>query len=222
MSGFVLAEKLEQSQIFDETGKRIPVTLLNTTSCYLIDIKWPEVNNYIAVTLGFGKSRNAKKSIQGQLKKAGIKTPLRFLKEIRLDKMGASKVEEEGKTGVQIGEAKLFIGQEVKPDLLFKVGEMVQVSGTSKGKGFAGVVKRHGFAGGPKTHGQSDRWRAPGSAGQGTTPGRVYKGKRMAGRMGTDRVSIKNLKVIKVDDLGMTLKGVVPGHIHGLIEVISI
>jgi large subunit ribosomal protein L3 len=221
MAGFTLAEKLDQSQMFDETGKRIPVTLLKTTSCYLIDVKWPEVNNYMAVTLGFGQSKTAKKSVQGQLNKAGIKTPLRFLKELRLDKMGVTKLEEEGKAGIQIGEAKLFIGEEVKSDLLFKVGDLVRVSGTSKGKGFAGVVKRHGFAGGPKTHGQSDRWRAPGSAGQSTTPGRVYKGKRMAGRMGTDRVSVQNLKVVKVDEAGITLKGVVPGHKHGLIEVIT-
>ena len=221
MAGFTLAEKLEQTQLFDETGKRMPVTLLKTSPCYLIDIKWPETNAYMAVTLGFGQSKNVKKSVQGQLNKAGIKTPLRFLKEIRLDKVECTKLEEKGKNGIQIGEAQLFIGEEIKPELLFKVGDLVKVSGTSKGKGFAGVVKRHRFAGGPKTHGQSDRWRAPGSMGQSTTPGRVYKGKRMAGRMGSDRVTVQNLKVIKIDETGLTLKGVVPGHKHGLIEVIS-
>ena len=222
MAGFTLAEKLEQSQLFDETGKRMPVTLLKTSPCYLIDIKWPEVNSYMAVTLGFGQTKNVKKSVQGQLNKAGIKTPLRFLKEIRLDNVACTKLEEKGKKGgIQIGEAQLFIGEEIKPEVLFKVGDLVKVSGTSKGKGYAGVVKRHGFAGGPKTHGQSDRWRAPGSMGQSTTPGRVYKGKRMGGRMGSDRITIKNLKVIKIDETGLTLKGVVPGHKHGLIEVIS-
>jgi large subunit ribosomal protein L3 len=221
MAGFILAEKSEQSQIFDETGKRIPVTLLNTTQCYIVDIKWPEKNLYTAVTLGFGHRTNVKKSIQGQMTKAGIKAPLRFLKEIRVEKMGATKVEEEGKVGIQLGEAKLFIGQEVKADQLFKVGDLVRVTGTSKGKGFAGVVKRHHFAGGPKTHGQSDRWRAPGSMGQSTTPGRVYKGKRMAGRMGGERISVQNLQVIKIDENSLTVKGVVPGHREGLIEVIS-
>lgn len=221
MAGFVLAAKSEQSQIFDETGKRIPVTLLKTSPCYLIDIKWPEVDTYMAVQLAFGQSKNTKKSFQGQLTKAGVKTPLRFLKEIRLNNVAATKVEEEGKVGIQIGEAKVFIGEEVKPEILFKVGELVKVTGTSKGKGFQGVVKRHGFAGGPKTHGQSDRLRAPGSMGQSTTPGRIYKGKRMAGRMGGDRVSVQNLKVIKIDETGMTVKGVVPGHKNGLVEVIS-
>ncbi len=99
MAGFVLAEKSEQSQLFDETGKRIPVTLLKTSSCYLIDIKWPEINNYMAVQLGFGQRKTAKKSIQGQIAKAGVKTPLRFLKEIRLDILSATKVEEEGWLG---------------------------------------------------------------------------------------------------------------------------
>ncbi len=221
MAGFVLAEKLEQSQTFDETGKRTPVTLLKTSPCYLIDIKWPEVNSYMAVKLGFGQSKNIKKSVKGQLDKAGIKTPLRFLKEIRLDKVKCSKVEENGKIGIQVGDVKLFIGEELKPETLFKVGDMVKVSGTSKGKGFQGVVRRHGFAGGPKTHGQSDRWRAPGSIGQTTTPGRVYKGKKMAGRMGTDRVSIKNLRVVKIDENGITVKGLVPGHKNGFLEIIS-
>ncbi len=221
MAGFILAEKSEQSQMFDDAGKRIPVTLLKTTPCYVVDIKWPESHSYSAITLGFGQARNMKKSVKGQIEKAGIKTPLRFLKELRLDDIKHEKVEEEGKSGVQVGEAKLFIGQEVKPDLLFKIGDLVKVSGTSKGKGFQGVVRRHGFAGGPKTHGQSDRLRAPGSAGQSTTPGRVYKGKRMAGRMGNQLTSIQNLKIMKVDDTGLTVKGVVPGHIHGLVTVVS-
>ena len=219
MTGFVLALKSDQSQIIDETGKRMPVTLLNTASCYLIDIKWPEVNNYMAVKLGFGETKKIKKSVHGQVEKAGIKTPLRFLKEIRLDPASCTKIEEAGKVGIQLGDAKVFIGEELKPEALFKVGDMVKVSGTSKGKGFQGVVRRHGFAGGPKTHGQSDRWRAPGSMGQSTTPGRVYKGKRMAGRMGTDRISIKNLRILKIDETGVTVKGLVPGYKHGVVEV---
>jgi large subunit ribosomal protein L3 len=221
MAGFLLAEKLEQTQMFDETGKRIPVTLLNTQPCYLIDIKWPESDHYMSVKLGFGQAKKIKKSIQGQIEKAGIKTPLRFLKEVRLDGVNATKVEEEGKTGIQVGEAKLFIGQEVKPETLFKIGDLLKVTGTSKGKGFQGVVRRHGFKGGPKTHGQSDRWRAPGSMGQSTTPGRVYKGKRMAGRMGNDTITVRNLQVVKIDEKGLWVKGVVPGYKHGLLEVVS-
>jgi large subunit ribosomal protein L3 len=221
MAGFLLAEKLEQSQIFDDTGKRIPVTLLKAQPCFLLDIKWPEVHSYKAVTLGFGQAKNIKKSIQGQISKAGIKTPLRFLKEVRLDKFDASQVEEEGKKGVQVGEAKLFVGEEVKPETVFKVGELVTVTGTTKGKGFQGVVRRHSFKGGPKTHGQSDRLRAPGSMGQSTTPGRVYKGKRMAGHMGLETVTVKNLQIIKIDEQGLWIKGVVPGHKHGVLEVVS-
>ena len=221
MAGFLLAEKLEQSQIFDETGIRIPVTLLNTQQCYLIDIKWPEINGYMAVKLGFGKAKSNKKSVKGQLDKAGVESPLRFLKEIRIEGIECIKLQEDGKNGIQIGETKIFIGQVVKPETLFKIGELVKVRGTSKGKGFAGVVKRHGFKGGPKTHGQSDRLRAPGSMGQTTTPGRVYKGKRMAGRMGTDTVTVSNLKIVKLDENGMWVKGLVPGYKHGLIEILS-
>jgi large subunit ribosomal protein L3 len=103
--------------------------------------------------------------------------------------------------------------------LFFNIGDKVDISGTSKGKGFQGVVKRHHFAGGPRTHGQSDRERAPGSIGQTTTPGRVYKGKRMAGRMGSKRVTIKNLEVIKVDKNGLIVKGLVPGAIDSLLEI---
>jgi large subunit ribosomal protein L3 len=219
MAGFLLAEKSETTQMFDEAGNRIPVTYLKSTPCFLIDIKWPQVHGYMSVKLGFGQAKNIKKTVQGQLTKAGIKTPLRFLKEIRIEKMGVTEVEENGKKGIQIGEVKLFVGDEVKPELLFKIGDFVAVSGTSKGKGFQGVVKRHGFAGGPKTHGQSDRLRAPGSMGQSTTPGRVYKGKRMAGHMGQDRVTIQGLKIMNVDANGITVKGLIPGPVHGVLEV---
>lgn len=207
--------------MYDENGRRIPTTYLKTSPCYLVDIKMPKTEGYCAVKLGFGIAKNMGKSVKGQLTKAGIETPLRFLKELRLDASSVSAIEEEGKKGISIGETKLFIGDEIKPSLIFKVGEIIDVSGTSKGKGFQGVVRRHGFRGGPKTHGQSDRHRAPGSMGQTTTPGRVYKGKRMAGRMGNDRVTIQNLKVVQVDDQGMTIKGIVPGTVSGLIEVKS-
>jgi len=217
MKGFILGEKSEQSQIFDETGERYPVTFIKTTSCYLVSCKWPEQHGYSAVQLGFGRIKNIKKSVKGQLTKAGIKTPLRFLREIRLDSI--KPIDDKGKKGLLIGETKLFIGDEIKPAVLFKNNDSVSVTGTSKGKGFQGVVKRHGFAGGPRTHGQSDRERAPGSIGQTTTPGRVLKGKRMAGRMGGERVTVKGLKIVEVKDDGFLVKGLVPGAKGSLLEI---
>lgn len=223
MSGFSLGEKSAQSQTFSEDGKRVPTTFIKTNPCYMVSIKWPESHRYFAVTLGFGLTKNIKKSIKGQLEKAGIKTPLRFLKEFRLDKSKNqfSPIEEDGKKGLSHGEVKVFVGEEIKPTLLFKKGDAVNVSGTSKGKGFQGVVKRHGFAGGPKTHGQSNRHRHPGSIGSTTTPGRVFRGKKMGGRMGQDRVTVKNLQVLEVTDGGLLIKGLVPGATTGLLEVRS-
>lgn len=224
MPAFTLGEKSNQSQIFTEDGRRIPVTFVRTHPCYLVNIAWPENRGYLSVTLGFGTVKNINKSIKGQLDKAGIKTPLRFLKEIRVDALKASikPIEEEGKKGLIVEDKKVFIGQEIKPSELFKKGEKIMVSGISKGKGFQGVVKRHGFAGGPKTHGQSDRHRAPGSIGSTTTPGRVFRGKRMAGRMGGDRVTVQNLEVVDFTDDGIMIKGLVPGGKKSVLEIRSI
>lgn len=226
MSGFILGEKSDQSQIFDEEGNRMPTTMIKTSPCYLIDIKMPNKNGYFAVQLGFGNTKKIKKSVAGQFKKAGIKTPLRFLKEIRLEKKLNVKeedlfvpFEEQGKKGFSIGKNKIFIGDEIKATMFFQKGDLVTVSGISKGRGFQGVVKRHGFAGGPRTHGQSDRERAPGSIGATTTPGRVLKGKKMAGRMGGKRVTIKGLKIIEVKDNSLLIKGLVPGAKRSLLEV---
>ncbi len=223
MSGFILGKKQNQSQLFDDAGIRIPVTSIETQSCYIIDIKPSPKDNtkVLAVKLGIQKAKSINKPSRGQIEKAGVKTPLRFLREIRVDKLNIDLkyIQEEGKTGFQIGESKIFLGSELKPTLFFKKGEIVDVSGTSKGKGFQGVVKRHGFAGGPKTHGQSDRHRAPGSMGQTTTPGRVYRGKRMAGRMGNDRVTVQGLSVVSVSDSAIVVKGLVPGNIGALVEV---
>jgi large subunit ribosomal protein L3 len=218
MTGFILGEKGQQEQIFDDSGERIPVTHIKTSLCYLIDIKWPKRDGYFSVLVGFGHTKNIKKPVLGQLKKARIKTPLRFLKEIRIDNK-AELINKGNKIGVKIGEKEIFIGSEIIPPLLFKKGDFINVTGTSKGKGFQGVVKRHHFKGGPRTHGQSDRERAPGSIGQTTTPGRVYKGKRMAGRMGGDRVTIKNLKVVEVKENELIVKGLAPGATRGLLEI---
>lgn len=204
MPGFILGEKSEQSQTFTEEGIRIPTTFIKTSPCYLIDLKEPAKHGYCSMMLGFGQTKNIKKPNQGKLTKAGIKIPLRFFREFRLEDMSG---------------LKLTVGQEMKPALFFKKGDLVNVSGITKGKGFQGAVKRHHFKGGPRTHGQSDRERAPGSIGQTTTPGRVIKGKRMAGRMGGDRVTLKKLSVVEVKDDGILVKGLVPGAIGGLLEV---
>lgn len=221
MTPFILAEKTEQSQTFNERGERIPITFLKSTPCYLVDIKEPSKNGYFAVQLGFGQIKNIKKPVQGQLAKAGIKTPLRFLREFRLEKYQdkLTIIQEEGRKGIKIGEHKIFIGQEVNPELVFKKGDLVKVSGISKGKGFQGVVKRHHFSGGPRTRGQSLGERAPGSIGMTTTPGRVFKGKRMAGRMGQRKVTVRGLEIIEVKKGEIVVKGLVPGAKKGLIEV---
>lgn len=221
MAGFILGEKTSQSQMFTPEGVMVPVTLISTSPCFVVSIFTPEHDGYAAVKLGFGTRKNIAKPVEGQLKKAGIKTPLRFLKEFRvnLDKQAVQFIEEEGKKGVQIGEQKLFIGDEVKPEVVFKTGDIVDISGTSKGKGFQGVVRRYNFRGGPKTHGQSDRLRAPGSIGSTTTPGRVFKGQRMAGRMGGDRITVQNLKVLAINENVITVKGLIPGNTGCVVEV---
>ncbi len=188
-------------------GTRVPVTLVKTGPCIVTQVKKSEKDGYWAVQLGFGEKRikNVTKPLQGHLKGAikGKKAPA-FLREVIFDK------EPDYKTG-----------DIVTVDKVLKKGDLVSVAGKSKGKGFAGVVKRWGFAGGPRTHGQSDRLRAPGSIGQGTTPGRVHKGKKMAGRMGNQQVTIKNLIVVDVNnDTGeVALSGPIPGIPGGLVVI---
>ena len=208
MAGFILGSKGKQSQVFDDKGERIPTTFIKTSPCFLIDIKTQDKHSYQSMTLGFGQTKNIKKPVQGQLTKAGIKTPLRFLREFRLDRVIT-----------KMDLTKISAGTEIKPALFFKKGDLVDVSGISKGKGFQGVVKRHHFKGGPRTHGESRDERAPGSIGSTTSPGRINKGKRMAGHMGNERKTIKNLKVIEVKDDGLVIKGLVPGGKNGLLEV---
>jgi large subunit ribosomal protein L3 len=147
-------------------------------------------------------NKKADKPTQGHAKKAGLNSTPRFFKESKVD-----KVED------------VELGSPVNVEEILGAGDIVDVSGTSKGKGFAGGVKRHHFKGGPKTHGQSDRHRAPGSIGQSTTPGRVYKGKRMAGHMGVDQKTVKNLEVIDLTDGILLVKGLVPGHISSIVTI---
>ncbi|VVA43848.1 50S ribosomal protein L3 [Candidatus Roizmanbacteria bacterium] len=221
MPAFILGKKSAQSQQFDKNGERMPTTFIDTSSCHLIDIITPDKRGYFSVKLGFGSVKNIKKPVKGELKKAGIKTPLRFLREFRLEdyKEKVQSIEEGGKKGIQIGEVKIFTGEVINPTLFLKSGDLITVTGTSKGKGFQGGVKRHGFKGRSHTHGASRDERAPGSIGMTTTPGRVFKGKRMAGRMGGDRVTIKNIEVVEVKENGLLIKGLVAGAKGGLLEI---
>ncbi len=223
MNGFILGEKSVQSQRFLTSGERIPTTYIKTSPCYILSVQTPERNGYTSVKLGFKKIKKIKKTNLGQIKKAGIETPLRFFREFRIDKP-SSKVKlhnETDKEGIVLNDKNFTVGQEVKPADMFEKGDFITVSGISKGKGFQGVVFRHGFKGGSKTHGQSDRQRAPGSIGMTTTPGRVFKGKRMAGRTGSEKITITNLEVIEVDENGITVKGLIPGAIGGLVTIVT-
>jgi large subunit ribosomal protein L3 len=203
MINALLGTKIGQTQTFTEAGMRIPVTAIAVGPNWITHID--NAPTYKNIQLGFGTAKKLSKAEEGHLKKAGLTTKLRFLHSFRVDEIGETDT----------------LGAEIAVETVFAVGDKVRVIGTSKGKGFAGVVKRHNFRGGPRTHGQSDRERAPGSIGQTTTPGRVYKGKRMAGRMGSDTVTVRGLKVVAVDPNKKTIlvKGVVPGGVNGLLIV---
>jgi large subunit ribosomal protein L3 len=199
----LIGKKIGMTQIFDETGAAIPVTIIEAGPCFVTQIRTTGIDGYSAVQLGYGeiKPKRLTQGELGHLKRNNL-SPLRYLREFR------SK-----EPGVEAG-AKVDVS-------IFAVGEHVDVVGTSKGKGFAGGVKRYHFAGGPKTHGQSDRHRAPGSRSSGTTPGRVYKGSRGPGHMGDDRVTAQNLKVELVDAernlLGV--RGSIPGARNGMVVI---
>lgn len=219
MTKFILGTKGVSEQMYDESGLRIPVTYIQTPNCYLIDMKTNESHGYWSIKLGTDLKRSIAKPQQGELKKAGINAPLRFLREIRIKKQPPELIEKDKKKGIKLGDKEFFFGSKLNPADIFHKDDLVNVTGTSKGKGFQGVVRRHKFSGGPRTHGQSDRERAPGSIGATTTPGRVLKGKRMAGRMGGDTITVKNLRVIEVGDSYIKVKGLVPGAKKDLIIV---
>jgi large subunit ribosomal protein L3 len=199
----LIGKKIGMTQVFDEQGVAHPVTIIEAGPCFVTQVRNPEKEGYSAVQLGFGEL-HPKRLTGGELGhlKAREIPPLRFLREFR------SKT-----VDVNVGD-KLTVET-------FTVGERVDVIGTSKGKGFAGVVKRHHFRGQPKTHGASDRTRAPGSSGATTTPGRVYRGTRRSGHMGTERVTVQGLKIVIVDAernlLGV--HGAVPGPKGGVIMI---
>lgn len=196
----IIGRKLGMTQIFRDDGKADAVTIVDAGPCTVVQLKTKAREGYNAAQLGFGEAKRLKSPQKGHLKGLGN---FRYLREFRL---AATK-------GIKVGD---------KVDVsLFKPGDLVDVTGISRGKGFAGVVKRYGFAGGPKTHGQSDRHRAPGSIGAGTSPGRVFKGTRMAGRMGDQRVTARKLEVLRTDaDKNLLfIKGSVPGGSNGLLLI---
>jgi len=197
MSG-IIGKKVGMTSIFDENGKNIPVTVILAGPNYVTQVRTKEVDGYDAVQLGFDdkKEKNTPKALRGHFEKAGV-SPKRRVVEF------------------QDFEKEVKLGDEIKVDDVFAEGEFVDVSGISKGKGFQGVVKRHGFAGvGQATHGQHNRLRAPGSIGASSDPSRVFKGMRMAGHMGNEKVTVQNLKVMKVipEKNLLIVKGSVPGH----------
>ena len=204
MINTLLGTKKGMTSTYDTRGRRVGATVVEVQPNLVVQVKTEaEKDGYNAMQLGYGTKKSVRKPQLGHVKKAGLERRIRWFREIR-------------------GEEKdLKPGTEIKLDQVFSIGDAVKVSGTSKGKGFAGVVKRHGFHGGPKTHGQSDRHRAPGAIGSGTTPGRVYKGKKMAGHMGNVQVSTKGLEVVGVDKEKslLTIKGAVPGASGGLVMV---
>ncbi|MFZ0324449.1 MAG: 50S ribosomal protein L3 [Actinomycetes bacterium] len=200
----VLGEKLGMTQVWDENNKIVPVTVVKAGPCVVTQVLTPDVDGYSAVQLGFGAidPRKVNKPDLGHFAKAGV-TPRRHLVEMRTDDAN-----------------DYTLGQEIGPDV-FEAGQTVDVTATSKGKGFTGVMKRHGFHGVSASHGQKRNHRKPGSIGAGSTPSRVFRGMKMAGRHGNARTTVQNLTVAQVDtDQGLLLiKGAVPGPVGGLVFV---
>lgn len=203
----ILGTKLGMTQVFDESGRVVPVTVVQAGPCVVTAVRTPDSDGYSAVQIGFGEinPRKVNKPRAGVFEKAGV-TPRRYLAEIRTENA-----------------SEYTLGQELTADGLFEAGQRVDVTGKSKGKGTAGVMKRHGFKGLEASHGTQRKHRSPGSIGGCATPGRVFKGLRMAGRMGNERMTEQNLTVHAVDaDKGLLLiKGAIPGPRGGLLVVRS-
>lgn len=200
----ILGKKVGMTQLFDENGNVVPVTIIEAGLCYITQVKTMETDGYNAVQLAFEEvaERKLTKGERGHLQKASAPA-LRQVREVRSTEPPAHT-----------------LGDVIKADI-FQEGDFVDVVGISKGRGFAGAVKRHGFSGGPKTHGQSDRHRATGSRGAGTTPGHTFPGTRAPGHMGNQRVTVQNLKIALVDPERnlIAIRGAVPGPRTGLVLV---
>lgn len=196
----ILGRKLGMTQIFEPNGKAVPVTVIEAAPLTVVQVKTLERDGYEAVQVGIGVRKRVNSPQKGHMKGLG---QFRHLRELKVDNI-----------------SEWDAGKTVSVDI-FEPGDLVDVSGPSKGRGFAGVMKRHGFHGGPKTHGQSDRPRSPGSIGAGTSPGKVIKGMKMAGHMGTKQVTVKSLRVVRSDaDKGILMvRGAVPGNEGALVKV---
>src|SRR3989338_2699663 len=205
----LLGTKSKMSQTFTRSGQRVSVSVVKVEPNMVTFIKTQDRDGYRAVQLGIvsKKIKNTKKPVLGHLKKAAkdIKKASKYLREIK----------------IKDTDTEMKIGELIKASDVVRPGDLVKVTGVSKGKGFAGGVKRWGFAGGPKTHGQSDRLRAPGSIGQTTTPGRVFKGKKMAGHMGVGKLTVTGLEVVNIDPAKnlLEVKGSVPGSRNGFLII---
>ncbi|MDH3891431.1 MAG: 50S ribosomal protein L3 [candidate division Zixibacteria bacterium] len=201
----ILGKKLGMTRIFSEDGEALPVTVIEAGPCPVIAKKTVDKHGYDAYQVGFGSRRKklVNKPQSGQFTAAGVE-PTRYLREVRYT------------------EGELEVGAVLKADI-FKAGERVDVTAVSRGLGFAGTMKRHHFSGANKTHGQSDRWRAPGSIGQSSYPSRVFKGMKMSGRMGNDKVTTLNLEVVEVIEKEnlILVKGPVPGFRGNLVRIRS-
>jgi large subunit ribosomal protein L3 len=206
MSG-LLGQKIGMTSVYNEHGDLVPVSVIKAGPCKIVSIRTKEKDGYHALQLGFGekKEKRVSKPVLGQFKKNEL-SPLKVLKEFKFSP-----------------EKEFKVGDEITVSI-FSEGEKIKVRGRSKGKGFQGVMRRHGFGGvGGTTHGQSDRLRAPGSIGASSYPSRVFKGQRMAGRMGYENVTVSNLKVIKVipEQNLILVRGAVPGAINSIVELLK-
>ena len=204
----LLGRKLGITSIFSENGEYVPCTVIEAGPCAVVQVRTLEKDGYTAVQLGYGDiaERKVSQPLAGHFKKAGT-APKRHIKEFRMDNITVAP------------------GETVTIENVLKIGDMVKVSGTSKGRGFQGVMKRHHFGGvGMTSHGQSDRERAPGSIGSSSYPSRVFKGMRMAGRMGGTRISIRNLEVLDImpDQNLLVIKGSIPGAINSIVEIVKL
>jgi large subunit ribosomal protein L3 len=200
----ILGEKLGMTQVFTEEGRAVPVTVIMAGPCRVVQVKSPETDGYAAVQLAMGQVRRASKPLAGHYGKAGVE-PGCHLVELRTDDASSYQT-----------------GQEIKADL-FQPGQRVDVVGVSRGKGFAGPMKRHGFSGLASSHGTERKHRSPGSIGAASTPSRVFKGIKMAGQLGNERVTVLNLEVVESDPERnlLLVKGAVPGPVGGLLMVRS-